>query len=105
MDPYKNPLNYDLWEDRWCVNTLLGVSCVRRAAADLSFRVCVCARDRHTIEITCVISFTCDLLIRGIGAVAAGKAPEFVGDAMNWIDFLAIFPFYVRLILPGFFDL
>ena len=59
----------------------------------------------NAIEYTCVIAFSCDLIIRGVGAAFAGKWGEFVNDMMNWIDFLAIFPFYIRLIFPGMFDL
>ena len=45
-----------------------------------------------TIEYICVIAFSCDLTIRGVGAAAAGKGAEFLDDAMNYIDLLAIFP-------------
>ena len=78
------------------------------------------ACDRWAIEVSCVVAFSSDLIIRGVGAAAAGKVErgpdnpdepdrwhfkDFVGDAMNWIDFMAIFPFYVRLVIPNFVDL
>jgi len=83
-DPHRNPCTasdpdkmcYSDWEDIWWV-----------------------------IEVVCVALFTADLTVRCIGATAAGKAPEFFNDAMNYIDFLAIFPFYVRLVFEDFFDL
>eukprot|EP01052_Picozoa_sp_SAG31_P006085 SAG31_NODE_276_length_18650_cov_5.821842_15_plen_191_part_00 len=52
-----------------------------------------------------MVAFTADLLIRGIGAAAAGKHKEFLKDVMNFIDFLAIFPFYLRLLFDDFVDL
>lgn len=57
------------------------------------------------IEVVCVILFTIDLVVRMFGAIGAGKANLFFNDAMNYIDFLAIFPFYVRLVMEDFLDL
>jgi len=68
-----------------------------------------------SVEVTCVLFFTLDVLVRLVGAIAAGtiaeeeKDPEnenqedtyfalFLADTMNWIDVLAIAPFYLQLI-------
>lgn len=75
-DPHRNPATWEKWDSRW-----------------------------KSVEITCVVLFSLDLVIRGLGAAAAGKGSLFIGDGMNWIDFLAIFPFYVRLVWADFFDL
>jgi len=74
-DPHRNPTDWETWRTVW-----------------------------QSIEITCVVLFTMDLVVRGAGAAAAGKGSDFVGDGMNLIDFLAIFPFYIRLFFD-FFDL
>jgi hypothetical protein len=83
-DPHRNPCPqqrgddwcYEDWEDIWWVT-----------------------------EVVCVVLFTADLLVRGLGAAFANKGGAFLNDAMNYIDFLAIFPFYVRLVFEDFFDL
>jgi hypothetical protein len=75
-DMMRNPIHYDKWGGFW-----------------------------WTMEIICVALFTADLVVRGVGAVAAGLTKDFFGEFMNWIDFLAIAPFYVRIAFPGFADL
>jgi hypothetical protein len=75
-DPHRNPGSFAYWDKVWT-----------------------------NVEITCVVLFTVDMIVRCAGAVAAGKTEAFFGDGMNWIDFLAIFPFYVKLVWADFLDL
>jgi len=75
-DPHRNPANFEFYKELW-----------------------------SWVEIVCVVLFSIDMVIRFGGAAAAGKAEAFFGDGMNWIDFLAIFPFYVKLVWTDFFDL
>lgn len=75
-DPIRNPETYLEWEDTW-----------------------------YTLEIVMVTLFTLDLTIRGAGAFFAGHIGKWLKDPMNWVDFLAISPFFVSLVFPGFVDL
>ena len=75
-DMNRNPASHDLWEERW-----------------------------WTMEIGSVVLFSMDWVIRGVGSLMAGYGAAFVGDALNWIDFLSIAPFYVRIFVPDFVDL
>jgi hypothetical protein len=75
-DPLRNPENWQEWEDTWWL-----------------------------IEVVCVSMFTVDLMTRMVASFAASKHKEFFADVMNWIDFIAIFPFYVKLIDANFVDL
>lgn len=58
-----------------------------------------------TIEVVCVGMFTVDLMVRLGASVPAGTAGSFACDPMNWIDFFAIFPFYIKFVLDDFVDL
>ena len=71
-DPHRNPVDYEYYESQWTY-----------------------------VEVTCVLLFTVDLGVRAGGAVAAGRETfdTFIGDAMNWIDFAAIAPFYIRIVV------
>lgn len=75
-DPIRNPDSYQKWTDRW-----------------------------GTLEAIMVALFTIDLVVRGIGAYFAGRIRTWLGVAMNWIDFVAIAPFYLSLMLPDMLDL
>lgn len=78
QDPHKNPGTYALWNDRW-----------------------------NALEVTCVTAFTCDLLVRLFGALAAGPQvlKLFFTDWMNLVDVLAIAPFYLALMEADIVDL
>ena len=75
-DMNRNPESYEMWEERW-----------------------------WALECTGVILFTCDWVVRGVGAFAAGYGRDFIGDSLNWIDFASIAPFYARIFVRGFWDL
>ena len=75
-DPMRNPETYKEWERIWT-----------------------------TLEVVMVALFTLDWTVRGSGAFFAGHIKTWTRDAMNWIDFLAIFPFYIALVVPGMVDL
>ena len=75
-DPHKNPLHAKEWENKW-----------------------------WAIEVACVSLFTVDLFVRTGAAIAANKTSEFFSDPMNYIDAIAIFPFYIKLVVSGFVDL
>ena len=70
MDPDKNPEHYEYYVMQWT-----------------------------TIEIVCVLSFSVDMLLRFIGCAGGGTADMmgFLKDQYNWIDAMAILPFYARL--------
>jgi hypothetical protein len=95
-DPHKNPEHWEDMDTMW-----LGV------------------------EVTCVLFFTVDLCVRFVGSLVAGHIDPndkekmmsfgddkkhsyielFFRDPMNYIDVLAIFPFYIKLIYEDFIDL
>ena len=75
-DPIRNPTNYKEWKQTW-----------------------------GTLEVIMVSLFTVDFIIRGFGAGLAGQAKRWLHDPMNWVDFLAIAPFYVRKFATGMVDL
>ena len=41
-----------------------------------------------------------DMVLRFVGSIGAGLAREFLQDNLNWLDIIAIAPFYVRLAYP-----
>jgi hypothetical protein len=75
-DPIRNPTSYSEWKETW-----------------------------GTLEVIMVSLFTVDFVVRGAGARLAGKAKRWLSDPMNWVDFLAIAPFYIRRFAPGMIDL
>lgn len=75
-DPIRNPTNYKEWADIWGL-----------------------------LETIMVALFTVDFLIRGAGAGMAGHFKKWAKDPMNWVDFLAVSPFYISLAVPGMIDL
>ena len=52
-----------------------------------------------------MLLFTVDFTVRGFGAYGAGRHGTWLRDPMNWIDFLAIAPFYLGMMFAGFVDL
>ena len=75
-DPIVNPTSHKEWADTWGM-----------------------------LETVMVILFTVDFVVRGAGSVAAGRLRTWAGDLMNWVDFLAIAPFYISLAVPEMIDL
>jgi hypothetical protein len=75
-NPHRNPTGWKEMEDNWFL-----------------------------IEVVCVIVFTVDMFVRGCAAIPAERFGDFANDPMTWIDFIAVFPFYVKLAFPGFVDL
>ena len=69
LDPNKNPATYESWATRW-----------------------------NALEVTCVVAFTVDLLMRFFGAAASGAevSRQFFSDWMNLVDVIAIAPFYLE---------
>eukprot|EP01051_Picozoa_sp_SAG22_P014717 SAG22_NODE_1826_length_3501_cov_254.010876_3_plen_424_part_00 len=59
----------------------------------------------HAIEVTCVTCFTIDFLMRFLGAIYVGMFSEFRTDFMNWVDILAILPFYLERMFDNMLDL
>ena len=53
----------------------------------------------HYVELVCVTAFTTDLVIRVFGALYTKQFRTFCKDSMNWVDFMAIAPFYLQLFL------
>jgi len=53
----------------------------------------------HTVEVFCVSCFTVDFVMRLVGSLYARLFKVFYSDFMNWIDLLAIAPFYVSLVI------
>jgi hypothetical protein len=54
------------------------------------------------IEISCVIFFTAENILRFVNAP---NKTRYLRNVMNWIDFLAILPFYVNLFLEQIDDM
>lgn len=75
-DPQRNPIDHEWWATMWLA-----------------------------VEVTCVVMFTADLCVRGAGAAVGKVFPQFVGEVMNWIDFMAIAPFYISIFADEFVDL
>jgi hypothetical protein len=76
-DPNLNPNKYQNWADLW-----------------------------KYIEWVCVFCFTIDILVRCVASIIIGKDQwkKFVNDSMNWVDVIAVFPFYLKLIVGLFSD-
>lgn len=69
-DPNKNPDDWERWENNWLWT-----------------------------EAICVICFTIDFLVRLVACGITGELRKFSNDAMNWIDVIAVFPFYLKAIV------
>ena len=68
---------------------------VRATAVVCTERRCgpsIATARRYVFEVVCVLLFTVDLVVRGIGATFGGKARAFFCGFLNWIDLLAILP-------------
>lgn len=76
MDANKNPEEFQEWEDTWMI-----------------------------VEVICVAAFTIDFCVRGIASAIIGDGDKFVKDLMNWVDVIAIAPFFVALVFDDFPDL
>ena len=78
LDPNKNPATYEAWAKRW-----------------------------NGLEVTCVVAFTVDLLMRFFGAAASGAevSKQFFSDWMNLVDVVAIAPFYLEVMEWDIVDL
>jgi len=78
LDPHKNPASYEKWSSIWT-----------------------------SLEVTCVIAFTFDLVVRFLGAAASGPAvsKQFFTDWMNLVDVIAIAPFYLEAMELNIVDL
>ena len=50
------------------------------------------------LETTCIAFFTLEFILR---AVSCPEFKAFVKNALNWIDFISILPYYIGLIFPG----
>ena len=59
----------------------------------------------RVIEITCVLCFTVDFVMRCVGAIYVGLFKQFRTDFMNWVDVLAILPFYLEQMFDNMVDL
>lgn len=57
------------------------------------------------VEFTCVLCFTLDVVVRLICAVYTNHLQKFFTDFMNYIDILAIAPWYITKIFDGNIDL
>jgi hypothetical protein len=57
------------------------------------------------VELTCVICFSLDFVVRAGGAWYAEHLPTFCKDPMNWVDVLAIMPFYMEMMIGDMLDL
>ena len=57
------------------------------------------------IELFCVTMFSVDLFFRCAGAGYAKKFGQFWGDPMNWVDLLAVLPWYLELVFSDVIDL
>jgi hypothetical protein len=57
------------------------------------------------IELTCVICFSIDFAVRAFGAAYGQVFRLFYTDPMNWVDLLAILPFYLTVLLGATVDL
>eukprot|EP01043_Picozoa_sp_COSAG02_P057737 COSAG02_NODE_7062_length_3202_cov_25.313568_3_plen_571_part_00 len=57
------------------------------------------------VEVLCVGVFTLDFVIRGACCYALGTLNQFVNEPYNWIDVMAIAPFFLTGLWPNMVDL
>ena len=56
------------------------------------------------IEVSCVFVFTVDFLVRMVCCYVIGTQDKFWKDKMNWIDVLAVLPFYLSVLPDAISD-
>jgi hypothetical protein len=59
----------------------------------------------ENIELTCVVCFSVDFGVRAFGAAYAKVFSLFYKDLMNWVDLMAILPFYLKIAFDETMDL
>ena len=59
----------------------------------------------YSVEVLCVAVFTLDFLIRGLCCYALGTIQQFINEPYNWVDVMAIAPFFLTFVWPNMPDL
>lgn len=59
----------------------------------------------YYVEVLCVAVFTLDFLIRGMCCYVLGTLNQFINEPYNWVDVMAIAPFFLTGLWPNMVDL
>ena len=57
------------------------------------------------LEVVCVAAFSVDFFVRVCAAFYMGHVKKFWKDALNWVDLVAILPFYLEILIGSVVDL
>ena len=77
----------------YCACALLHRACCLQASVPLLTIVDLCFRRSWALECGCVVVFTIEFVGR---LLSCPDLRKFAGDFLNWIDLMAILPFYIE---------